>query len=133
IDIDPVETAGDFAVTVDWGDGTPADDATHGIPPQALLVGGPAATPRTFDLFGAHDYLATGTFVVTATVTSKLTGAVTVSTSTATVTSPLLASGATLSAKAGLPIAGTPGGAIAVASLVDVDNVVIDQNTNFAA
>jgi uncharacterized protein (TIGR03118 family) len=64
-DADPRAKAGDFAVTIDWGDGT--DPATGTVRQQA---------DGTFTVSGTHVYLAYGNYKVTVTIHDAAGGAV---------------------------------------------------------
>ncbi len=58
-DTNPLASAGDFAVTIDWGDGQTS---------AGLLRADPKGG---FDLVGTHNYRAAGSFTLTATITEQ--------------------------------------------------------------
>jgi len=74
-DANSSDTASDFAVSVDWGDGT--------TPDAGFAVDG--GSPGFFLVFGTHTYASSGTFTATATVTKTSTGEVVTAATTATV------------------------------------------------
>jgi uncharacterized repeat protein (TIGR01451 family) len=75
---DPGATAGDFAVTIDWGDGMPPD-TTSGT------VAAVPNQPGHFVVNGGHTYANPGNDTITVTITYRVTTSVTAATSPATV------------------------------------------------
>jgi len=69
------DTAADFTVSVNWGDGT--------APDAGFAVDG--GSPGFFLVFGTHSYASSGSFTATATITKTSSGEVVTATTTATV------------------------------------------------
>jgi hypothetical protein len=63
-DANTSDTAADFTVSVDWGDGTAAD--------AGFAVDG--GSPGFFLVFGTHTYASSGSFTATATITKTSSG-----------------------------------------------------------
>jgi len=126
-DATPGDGPASFAVTVDWGDGSPPSTSGNG---QVFLGAAVPGSNATFDVFSPHVYASSGTFTVTLTITSNANGAAAAAVSTAEVVPKLLASGAVLKASAGAPI--PPGGmGFIVASVIDA--ALFEPPFNFAA
>ena len=107
VDGSRTSTPGDFAATIDWGDGT---TPTVGF---ITMVGGTASGPL-FAVSGSHTYASKGSFAVKATI-SDLNNNSTQATSAATVAAaPLMAQGATFTG-----VEGNSTGAVLLATFSD--------------
>jgi PKD repeat protein len=100
-----------YAIDINWGDGTP----TSTSPVVIVPVG---AGGNQYDVFASHTYASFGTFPVSVEIISQVSGSGGIANSTAILSQPLHASGTAFSA---LPNVTPPSPGFLVASVVDDD------------
>ena len=111
VDTNTSSKPADFAVTINWGDGTP--------PTAGIVAFNPAVTGG-YNINGSHTYALAGTHTVVVTAVRMANGQTAIANDTATVSNPeLMATAKTITPSTGLPFSGV------VATFTDTNSTAL--------